>query len=156
MGVGSGAALATTRTSYYGNTTSSTTTKDTTGGSAQTQRHFSCCSSLASSTPTSSTTTPNSRTLQSTTTAILNSNSNHNNKTLANKLNPLNTASMSTMPASHGHSEACCNVPAVISKGYDAKGTYEELGGLNTCKYRFQSKLLFIALSGLHPSFFFF
>ena len=44
---------------------------------------------------------------------------------------------MSTMPASHGHSQACCNVPAVISKGYDPKGTYEELGGLNTCKRLF-------------------
>ncbi|KAI1841612.1 hypothetical protein JX265_012506 [Neoarthrinium moseri] len=39
---------------------------------------------------------------------------------------------MSTMPASHGHSEACCNIPPVVSKGYDAKGTYEELGGFKT------------------------
>lgn len=39
---------------------------------------------------------------------------------------------MSTIPAQHGHSEACCNVPAVISKGYDAKGSYEELGGFKT------------------------
>ncbi|RYO74759.1 hypothetical protein DL766_009583 [Monosporascus sp. MC13-8B] len=39
---------------------------------------------------------------------------------------------MSTMPAQHGHSEACCNVPPVVSKGYDAKGSYEELGGFKT------------------------
>ncbi|KAM7186495.1 Carboxymethylenebutenolidase [Naviculisporaceae sp. PSN 640] len=39
---------------------------------------------------------------------------------------------MSTMPASHGHSEACCNVPPVVSKGYNAKGSYEEIGGLKT------------------------
>jgi len=36
---------------------------------------------------------------------------------------------MSTMPAQHGHSQACCNVPPVVSKGYSAKGSYEELGG---------------------------
>ncbi|KAI0018849.1 dienelactone hydrolase [Xylariomycetidae sp. FL0641] len=36
---------------------------------------------------------------------------------------------MSTMPAQHGHSKACCNVPPVVSQGYDAKGSYEELGG---------------------------
>ncbi|KAF4124772.1 Dienelactone hydrolase [Geosmithia morbida] len=36
---------------------------------------------------------------------------------------------MSTMPASHGHSEACCNVPPVVTKGYKNKGTYEEIGG---------------------------
>ncbi|KAI1506073.1 alpha/beta-hydrolase [Biscogniauxia marginata] len=36
---------------------------------------------------------------------------------------------MSTMPATHGHSAACCNIPPVVSKGYSAKGTYEELGG---------------------------
>jgi len=36
------------------------------------------------------------------------------------------------MPASHGHNEACCNIPPVISKGYQAKGTYEEIGGYKT------------------------
>ncbi|KAI0458136.1 hypothetical protein F5B21DRAFT_461436 [Xylaria acuta] len=44
-----------------------------------------------------------------------------------------NTAKMSsTMPAQHGHSEACCNIPPIVSKGYDAKGKYEELGGYKT------------------------
>lgn len=37
-----------------------------------------------------------------------------------------------TMPAQHGHNEACCNIPPVISKGYDAKGDYEEIGGFKT------------------------
>lgn len=40
---------------------------------------------------------------------------------------------MSTMPASHGHSQACCNVPPVVTKGYKAKGTYEQIGGYKTC-----------------------
>ncbi|KAF5018978.1 hypothetical protein F66182_9024 [Fusarium sp. NRRL 66182] len=40
---------------------------------------------------------------------------------------------MSTMPASHGHNEACCNIPPVVSKGYEAKGTYKEIGGYRTC-----------------------
>ncbi|KAI8966502.1 Alpha/Beta hydrolase protein [Daldinia sp. FL1419] len=39
---------------------------------------------------------------------------------------------MSTMPAQHGHSEACCNIPPVVSKGYTEKGTYEDLGGFKT------------------------
>ncbi|KAI0124730.1 dienelactone hydrolase [Xylariales sp. AK1849] len=39
---------------------------------------------------------------------------------------------MSTMQAQHGHSEACCNVPPVVSKGYEAKGNYEEIGGYKT------------------------
>ncbi|KAH7175550.1 hypothetical protein EDB81DRAFT_874394 [Dactylonectria macrodidyma] len=39
---------------------------------------------------------------------------------------------MSTMPASHGHSQACCNVPPVVAKGYKAKGSYEEVGGYKT------------------------
>ncbi|KAI0203234.1 alpha/beta-hydrolase [Astrocystis sublimbata] len=39
---------------------------------------------------------------------------------------------MSTAPAQQGHSKACCNVPPIASKGYNAKGKYEELGGLNT------------------------
>ncbi|KAK7426505.1 hypothetical protein QQZ08_006963 [Neonectria magnoliae] len=39
---------------------------------------------------------------------------------------------MSTMPATHGHSQACCNVPPVIAKGYKAKGSYEEVGGYKT------------------------
>ncbi|KAI1425172.1 hypothetical protein F5Y12DRAFT_386962 [Xylaria sp. FL1777] len=43
-----------------------------------------------------------------------------------------NTAKMSTMPAQHGHSEACCNIPPIVSKGYQEKGGYEELGGYKT------------------------
>ncbi|KAI0393802.1 alpha/beta-hydrolase [Xylariaceae sp. FL0594] len=43
-----------------------------------------------------------------------------------------NYATMSTMPAQHGHSEACCNIPPIVAKGYDTKGSYEELGGYKT------------------------
>ncbi|KAI0878039.1 alpha/beta-hydrolase [Hypoxylon argillaceum] len=43
-----------------------------------------------------------------------------------------NTANMSTMPAQHGHSETCCNIAPIVSKGYEAKGSYEELGGYKT------------------------
>jgi hypothetical protein len=43
------------------------------------------------------------------------------------------TANMSAMPASHGHSEACCNIPPVVSKDYSAKGTYKDIGGFKTC-----------------------
>ncbi|KAK0723811.1 Alpha/Beta hydrolase protein [Apiosordaria backusii] len=39
---------------------------------------------------------------------------------------------MSTMQASHGHNEACCNIPPVVSKGYSPKGTYEEIDGFKT------------------------
>jgi hypothetical protein len=46
-----------------------------------------------------------------------------------------NRANMSTMPAQHGHSEACCNVPPVVADGYTTKGTYEELGGFKTCTF---------------------
>ncbi len=41
---------------------------------------------------------------------------------------------MSTMPATHGHSAACCNIPPIVSEGYQKKGSFEELGGHNTCK----------------------
>ena len=40
---------------------------------------------------------------------------------------------MSTMPASHGHNEACCNIPPVVTKGYQPLGTYKEIGGYKTC-----------------------
>lgn len=40
---------------------------------------------------------------------------------------------MSPMPATHGHNEACCNIPPVVSTGYNKKGSYEELGGFKTC-----------------------
>ncbi|PNH58758.1 hypothetical protein VD0002_g8774 [Verticillium dahliae] len=39
---------------------------------------------------------------------------------------------MTTMPAQHGHNEACCNIPPVISKGYDAKGSYEQVNDIKT------------------------
>ncbi|KAI0116589.1 Alpha/Beta hydrolase protein [Hypoxylon sp. NC0597] len=51
------------------------------------------------------------------------------NQDLFKHLTPQNTCKMSTMPAQHGHSEACCNIPPVVAKGYNAKGTYEEIGG---------------------------
>ncbi|KAI0551449.1 hypothetical protein F4679DRAFT_539333 [Xylaria curta] len=54
------------------------------------------------------------------------------NRVFRRELVLISTAKMSTMPAQHGHSEACCNVPPIVSKGYDAKGRYEELGGYKT------------------------
>ncbi|KAL2269569.1 hypothetical protein VTJ83DRAFT_1753 [Remersonia thermophila] len=39
---------------------------------------------------------------------------------------------MSTMPATHGHNAACCNIPPVVSSGYQPKGTYKEYDGLKT------------------------
>jgi dienelactone hydrolase len=39
---------------------------------------------------------------------------------------------MTEMPATHGHSAACCNVPPVVTKGYKEKGSYEDLGGFKT------------------------
>jgi hypothetical protein len=55
---------------------------------------------------------------------------------LIKPLSPFTTpsAAMSTMPAQHGHSEACCNIPPVVAKGYGPKGDYEDLGGFKTCK----------------------
>lgn len=41
---------------------------------------------------------------------------------------------MSEMKATEGHSAACCNLPPIVSEGYEAKGTYEEIGGYKTCK----------------------
>jgi hypothetical protein len=55
------------------------------------------------------------------------------NNSLRKQFTTRNTATMSTMPAQHGHSEACCNIPPIVSKGYEAKGSYEELGGFKTC-----------------------
>lgn len=40
---------------------------------------------------------------------------------------------MSAMEATKGHSKACCNVLPVVSSGYQAKGSYEEVGGYKTC-----------------------
>ncbi|KAK7981457.1 hypothetical protein PG988_003695 [Apiospora saccharicola] len=42
------------------------------------------------------------------------------------------TTTMSTMPATHGHNEACCNIPPIEASGYTAKGRYEQLGGMKT------------------------
>lgn len=39
---------------------------------------------------------------------------------------------MSAMEATQGHSKPCCNVPPVVSSGYQAKGSYEEIGGYKT------------------------
>ncbi|KAI1205252.1 Alpha/Beta hydrolase protein [Annulohypoxylon truncatum] len=44
----------------------------------------------------------------------------------------LQASKMSTMSASHGHNEACCNIPPVVSEGYVAKGSYHELGDYKT------------------------
>ena len=46
--------------------------------------------------------------------------------------------------AMHGHSAACCNIPPIISKGYEPKGKYETIGGLKTCKsYSIAPELVF-------------
>ncbi|KAH8169930.1 dienelactone hydrolase family protein [Sarocladium implicatum] len=39
---------------------------------------------------------------------------------------------MSAMEATQGHSKPCCNVLPVVSSGYKAKGSYEEIGGYKT------------------------
>ncbi|SPN99832.1 related to hydrolase related to dienelactone hydrolase [Cephalotrichum gorgonifer] len=39
---------------------------------------------------------------------------------------------MTTMPATSGHSAACCNIPPIVTDAYQAKGTYENVGGFNT------------------------
>ncbi|KAJ2981544.1 hypothetical protein NQ176_g1958 [Zarea fungicola] len=41
---------------------------------------------------------------------------------------------MPPMPATNGHSHACCNIPPVVVEGYAAKGSYEQLGGTKTSK----------------------
>lgn len=38
-------------------------------------------------------------------------------------------------PAMSGVSKACCNIPPIISKGYQAKGEYKTINGLKTCKH---------------------
>lgn len=40
-----------------------------------------------------------------------------------------------SMPATSGHSAACCNIPPVVSKGYKKRGTYEDIGGYRTCQF---------------------
>ncbi|KAF3768701.1 hypothetical protein M406DRAFT_354980 [Cryphonectria parasitica EP155] len=39
---------------------------------------------------------------------------------------------MSTMKATGGHSQACCNIPPVVSSGYQHKGAYETIDGKKT------------------------
>jgi len=34
--------------------------------------------------------------------------------------------------AMHGHSEACCTIPPIVSKGYKPTGKYKTIGGLKT------------------------
>lgn len=34
--------------------------------------------------------------------------------------------------SAHGHSEACCSVPPVVASGYQARGAYEQVGGMRT------------------------
>lgn len=48
-------------------------------------------------------------------------------------LSPPPAAVMSPMPATHGHSQPCCNIPPVVAKGYSAKGSYEQIAGRKTC-----------------------
>lgn len=48
------------------------------------------------------------------------------------------------MPAQGGHSQACCNIPPVVSKGYQNKGGYEEIGGFKSCKKTRNNVWLFI------------
>lgn len=43
------------------------------------------------------------------------------------------TSTMSSMPATQGHSTPCCNVPPVVANGYKPRGAYEEIGGYKTC-----------------------
>lgn len=32
------------------------------------------------------------------------------------------------------HSKACCQIPPIVAKGYQAKGEYKTINGLKTCK----------------------
>lgn len=41
---------------------------------------------------------------------------------------------MAPMPATSGHSAACCNIPPVVADNYQGKGTYETIDNLKTCK----------------------
>ena len=49
---------------------------------------------------------------------------------------------MSAMPATSGHSAACCNLPPIVTKGYQAKGKYEEVGGYKSCMYSYDCTML--------------
>jgi hypothetical protein len=50
--------------------------------------------------------------------------------TLRNSFKTSNTRNMSTEST---QSQACCNTPAVVSKGYSPKGDYITVDGLKTC-----------------------
>lgn len=39
---------------------------------------------------------------------------------------------MSSMKATGGHSAACCNIPPIVSSGYQKKGNYQTLGDRKT------------------------
>ena len=39
---------------------------------------------------------------------------------------------MSSMKATGGHSAACCNIPPIVSSGYQKKGDYQTLGDRKT------------------------
>jgi hypothetical protein len=38
------------------------------------------------------------------------------------------------MSSKSTQSLACCNTPAIVTKGYEPKGKYIEVDGLKTCK----------------------
>lgn len=50
----------------------------------------------------------------------------------SNKPITFQAARMSTMKATGGHSEACCNIPPIVSSGYSKKGEYETIDGKKT------------------------
>ncbi|KAI1778911.1 Alpha/Beta hydrolase protein [Hypoxylon cercidicola] len=82
--------------------------------------------------PPSSLSNTNASTSTTTLAQTRNLSSQPNRNPLSPSSTPRSTCKMSTMPAQHGHSEACCNIPPVVSKGYSAKGSYEELGGFKS------------------------
>ena len=47
---------------------------------------------------------------------------------------PFGFRKVARMSTQSTQSQACCNTPAVVSKGYQAKGDYIEVDGLKTCK----------------------
>lgn len=49
-----------------------------------------------------------------------------------------------TMEAINGHNKACCNVPPVVCSDYVAKGSYSQLGGLETCQSPFRLSSFFL------------
>lgn len=45
------------------------------------------------------------------------------------------TKQIAKMSSASTQSQACCNTPAVVSKGYTPKGDYIEVDGLKTCQF---------------------